>query len=66
MEQSSVVSDSVLADKVMSFEEFKRYLEKELYPWLSHRDRSLSSHILGVEDWARGEYNRVHKIKGVT
>lgn len=57
------MSEQKLVDKQMTFEEFKQYLEKELFSWISKRDRSLGAYLLSVEEWAMLEYNRTSKIE---
>lgn len=49
--------------KIFTKEEFKQYLDKEFWNWISipKEGRSLDSLLLSMEDWAGKEYNRVSK-----
>jgi hypothetical protein len=39
-------------------DEFWKYLEENLKPWLANRKRPLVAHLLALEDWATTEFNR--------
>lgn len=47
--------------KNMTKQEFLSFLQENLFPWLSDRNRPLEAHLLGVEEWVTAEFNRAVK-----
>lgn len=42
----------------MTKDEFRAFVDANLWEWLSDRSRSLEAHLLGLEEWVHLEYNK--------
>lgn len=42
----------------MTKDEFRAFVNANLWEWLSDRSRSLEAHLLGLEEWVHLEYNK--------
>ena len=50
-----------IENREITKDEFIKWMQLNLFCWLSDRSRSLTAHLLGVEEWARIEFNRAYK-----